>query len=93
MNQPNLQAVKEWAKAKTSDIDNAPPPWEWLQYMKIIEAIDMLGNPMTITIASTDEEPRTEGSRECASHSGNVHQLADRMLQRDRTLPQTDPQH
>jgi hypothetical protein len=81
MTQPDLKAVKEWARSKVHDEENCPPPWEWLQYMKLIEAIEMLMNPATVPVGMT--ATRTEDLLQSAARQGNIHRLKARNDQPD----------
>lgn len=38
--EPDLIAVREWAKNKIAAGDE--PPWSWYQHMKLIEALDAI---------------------------------------------------
>lgn len=68
MKRPDLLSVKLWAEESLHGGKVNPPPWEWYQYMKLIEAIDALENgtgipinQITITTANSQQSaPRQE---------------------------------
>ncbi|MCB1783552.1 MAG: hypothetical protein KDI13_06100 [Alphaproteobacteria bacterium] len=68
MERPNLLLVRLWAQNMLHGGEVNPPPWEWYQYMKLIEAIDALENGMQIPInqisISTANSPQLEQRQE-----------------------------
>ncbi len=68
MERPNLLSIKLWAQNALHGGEVNPPPWEWYQYMKLIEAIDALERGVEIPInqitISTANSPQSGQRRE-----------------------------
>ncbi len=75
MDQPDLQAVKDWAKAKIAT--RQEPPWAWYQYMKLCETIDAILSAQDATIT------QTENSQQSEPHPGTHLRLVDQTYSQD----------
>lgn len=71
MKMPDLYAVKAWAQEAVHGGKLNPPPWEWYQYMKLIEAIDALTGGMKIPVNAISIV--TANSQQSVPHQGNDH--------------------
>jgi len=74
MKKPDLESVKAWAQEAVHGNKVNPPPWEWYQYMKLIEAIDALTGGMKIPVNAISIT--AANSRQLVQRSGNGSRLS-----------------
>ena len=85
---PDLLAVRTWAQDAIHGSTVNPPPWEWYQYMKLVEAIDALMNGMSIPVASV--QILTANSQQPEQRQGIARQQTGLRLVQDNSQPRQD---
>jgi hypothetical protein len=73
-----LEKVREWAYAKA--LAGREPPWNWYQYMKLVEAANAILKGMASTVI-------LDSSQESELRSGPHLRLVEPTCQRDTAQP------